>query len=435
MLGDVGEATARALRLLLGQQAAPMLDAAIGAHGASLTSVRVADAHVAPSGGVRVRFSASVERADGTHRSEVLVAATSDIPPGATVLAGEFEGDLVEVGMWQWPHDPMLPGLAEASHPERIAGLLVDAGERVATTPRVNVLGYRPGQRAVLGVSDGRTRWFVKVVSPATVAGIRMRHDLLRGAVPVPPQLTSRPDGVLVFAEAPGTLLREAISRGDAAPAPCALRALLDELPDELMLLPSRRGHLDRVAQSVRVLELCTRGQPGCDEKWIFALRALADELRSLPSDSGASETPVHGDFHDGQVMVDGGRVTAVLDVDTAGRGDRADERATLLGHLSVRGLNCASTQRYGEQTLAYAHCQVATDDLRARTAAAVLGLATGPFRTQQTGWQARTVARVELARTWLSSMSASSSSTPASLICGRDRSTARQFPTIEERQ
>lgn len=434
MLSRMSEPTVRALQLLLGPQAAPMFNAVVGVHGASLTSVQVADAHVAPSGGVRVRFTATVRRADGTQRGEVLVAATGDIPPGAAILVGDVDGAQVEVGVWRWPHDPMLPGLAAASHPDRIAEILVDAGEQVATTKRVTVRGYRPGQRAVLEVFDGRRRWFVKVVPPEAVAGLRLRHEMLGGAVPVPPLVTSLPDGILVLPQAEGTLMRDAVSRGDAVPAVAALQELLDGLPDDLVLLPARPGHLDRVAQSVRVLGLCSRETPGFDDGWRTDLAVIVDEFRSLPGYSAESSVAVHGDFHDGQVLVAGRAVSAVIDVDTAGRGERADEWATMLGHLSVRGLTCPRAGRYGEELLAHAQRRVGADDLRARTAAVVLGLATGPFRTQQQGWQARTVARLELARRWLSTMRTSSSSVPAALMSGRDRCTARQFTTSEER-
>ncbi|CAN5637879.1 hypothetical protein BH11ACT6_BH11ACT6_15500 [soil metagenome] len=406
-----------ALSLLLGPDAAGLLDAAVGEYGASLTSVQVADAHVAPTGGVRVRYCGQVRRADGSLRAEVLVAATGDrITSGAAVLAGEFDGAAVQVGVWRWQQDPALPGLATASHPVRLAQLLAGGGIRVAGPLRISVRAYRPGQRAVLEVSDSCSRWFVKVVPPVAVAGLQRRHALLSAVLPVPPIVAADADGLIVLAEAPGTLLRHLVSRdapyGTALPNPKALQQLLDRLPSSLSQLPARVSHLQRVEQSVRVLQL-TAGASAL-------LEQVADELRSAPRQQHL-EVPVHGDFHDGQLLFDGGRISSVIDIDTAGRGERADEWAALLGHLSVYGLSSPRARSYGAEVLAFASRQVDADDLRLRTAAVVLGLATGPFRTQRPDWRDRTSMRLALAHQWLLEMRINSSAAPAALMSTRD--------------
>jgi hypothetical protein len=190
------------------------------------------------------------------------------------------------------------------------------------------------------------------------------------------------------------------------------LHRLLDSLPGELLQMPVRRSHLQRVDQSVRVL----RTTVGPSQ----ALSEVHDEMRSASTEP-QPQVPVHGDFYDGQLLVQHGRISAVIDVDTAGRGERADEWATLLAHLSVFGLTNPRARSYGSEVLAVAERHVDDGDLRLRTAAVVLGLATGPFRTQQPGWTERTAARIGVAHQWLSSMRNNSSSTPATLMSARD--------------
>lgn len=396
------------LRLLLGPTATEFLAPALGEVDAELTDVRVCEAHVAPSGGVRVRYRCRVRRADGAVVDDVLVAATGDgIPPGATLIAGVFEDAPAEVGLWRWPHDPVLPGLAVAANPARLAERLRTAGIPVKAVPRLSIRGYRPGHRAVVEAHDGTSKWFVKVVAPQSVSGLRQRHALLADALPVPPVLVADPDGLVVLPELPGTLMRQASSAD--MPKPAVLNEILDSLPAELMALPRRPSHLQRVGQSLRVLEMT------------LGARHDLDEFRSLPTQPDPVLVPVHGDFHDGQVLVRDGGIAGVLDVDTAGPGERADEWATLLGHLSVRSLGNAVARKHADEVLAYAERHVDAHELRARTAAVVLGLANGPFRTQRPGWADTAKARLSLARGWLDSMREASSPIPSSLTFARE--------------
>lgn len=398
-----------ALDLLLGPQAAAILEAAVGEYNAGLTALRIADAHVAPSGGVRVRYVGDVRRADGNMRRETLVAATGDrIPPGAAVLAGDVDGTPVEVGVWRWPQDPALPGLATAADPARLAELLAVQGP-----VGITVRGYRPGQRAVLEATDGSSRWFVKVVAPSAIADLHHRHTVLGAVLPVPPIVASHCDGLIVLPEAPGTLLRALLTRdgldGTRLPAPSTLQHALDTLPTALLKLPPRPTHLHRVTHSARVLKLTAD----------VDVREMVDEMHSAATASATQ--PVHGDFHDGQLLVADGGLSALIDVDTAGPGERADEWATLLGHLSVSGLQNPRARYYGTAVLAHAERQTDPADLHLRTAAVVLGLATGPFRAQRPSWRERTAARIELAQQWISRMRDHSSSPPARLICTGD--------------
>jgi hypothetical protein len=390
--------TTAPLALLLGPDAADVLATALDGYRGRLHAVRVATVAVQPGGATVVQYRADVERADGRRTTETLAATTGGrIPAGAAVLSGEHEGSAVEVGVWRWPQDPALPALEAAADPDRVRDLLVDAGVPCGARPRVRVRAYRPGRRAVLEVGVGGARLFLKVVRPAAVAALVARHELLAGHLPVPPVLASTPDGLVVLPEQPGTPVRELLGRGAPVPAPPDVDALLDALPPALIELPDRAQHLRRVRHFADVIALTAPAHRA-------AVEELAAALESV--DPGGHPTvPVHGDLHDGQILAVDRAVTGLLDVDTAGPGHRVDEWATLLAHLSVRALHDprpGPALRYGADLLAHAEGGSDRRQLRARIAAAVLGLATGPFRVQQPGWGDHTRARLGLAAGWL---------------------------------
>jgi hypothetical protein len=302
--------------------------------------------------------------------------------------------------VWRWPQDPALPALAAATDPDRMREVLAASGLPRTEPLRVRVRAYRPGRRAVLQVDGGGPRLYLKVVRPAAVDALVARHGLLAGPLPVPPVLAATPDGLVVLPEQPGTPVRALLGGTAPLPGPADLDALLDALPPALDALPGRPGHLARVRHFADVLALTAVTAPAERAE----LEALAGALETGDA-SDAATVPVHGDLHDGQLLTADGAVTGLLDVDTAGPGHRVDEWATLLAHLSVRALHDRGPGRargYGAVLLAHAETRVDRAALRPRIAAAVLGLATGPFRVQQPGWAEHTRARIGLAGRWL---------------------------------
>jgi hypothetical protein len=394
-----------ALDLLLGPEAPNVLAAAIAEYGCRLEDLRAAEVNVEPSGvAVVVMYVAGVRRADGTCTTEFLGATTgSRIPAGAAVVAGEYRGEPVEVGIWAWPRDPALPALPTASDRVLLAEIFREFGLSTAPTLDIRPRGYRPAHHAVLEVHDGRFRWFVKVVRPSAVADLCHRHAVACRNVPVPPVVASTRDGLIVLPEGQGTPLRTLIIDGDAAlPSPDVLESVLDALPAELMMLAPRPSHLHLVNYHAGVLRCAAADEPA-------VLTLVADVVEVLQSVEAQPEetVPVHGDFYEGQLLAEDGRVTAVLDIDTAGPGERSDEWATFLAHLSALGLDTVAGDGalgYADAVLAHAERRVPAKQLRLRTAAALLGLASGPFRVQQHQWAEHTVARLGLAMTWLTS-------------------------------
>ena len=139
-----------------------------------------------------------------------------------------------------------------------------------------------------------------------------------------------------------------------------------------------------------------------------FSTSDRVERLAStIAAEAGNGPTvPVHGDFYESQILVDGGRVCGVLDVDAARSGDRLDDLGCLIGHLSVLAqLNHAragAINRLGARYLASFQRTVDAADLRYRTAAVVISLATGPHHVQDRNWPALTRHLIDLAERWL---------------------------------
>ncbi|RAV18206.1 aminoglycoside phosphotransferase family protein [Mycolicibacterium sp. GF69] len=394
-----------ALSLLLGPRASDVLATAVdNAAAGQLHGVRPTAVHVQPSGAAAVRYAAELRRDDGTRVPDILVATTGDeIPDGAAVVAGEHLGAPVEVGIWRWLHDPALPALAVAGDGARLAEVLRAAGLTSATALQLRLRTYRPGQRAVLEVvepgTDPPRTWFVKVVRPDALAALRDRHELLSPVVPVPAVLTDTPDGLVVFGRADGAPLRDLLMADEPVPGPAALGALLDALPAGLLDFPRCRSALERVDTFAAVLRHTV--EPDAP-----MLAGLDDVVAQLSDPvAGAEETvPVHGDFYEGQLLADGGRISGLLDVDTAGPGVRADDWATLLAHLLTAAManDRPPVRRYTDAVREHVRGCLDPAELRRRTAAGLLGLATGPFRQQRPNWAEHTAERIRLAADWL---------------------------------
>ncbi|GAA4435966.1 hypothetical protein GCM10023148_42550 [Actinokineospora soli] len=388
------------LALLTGPTAGELISAALRGSGLELMGWTATQVDHQPGRGTTVGYAARLRRADGSTSDEVLGASSRELPvplPHGVVRVGG-------VGLWRFPNDPDLPGLAVAADPARMrrvcagVGLLVDD---VVT----HVVAYRPGRRAVVRVETSCGELYVKAVRPDRARGLHRRHRVaLAAGCPVPPPLGWSADGLVVLGGLPGRALRRHIVRPGsddplAHPEPLveSVVATLHSLPDELATGARRRT-------------------------WGQKARHYADVIASADADLGARarlvagavhhngpqapDAAVHGDFYESQLLVDGGVVTGLLDIDTAGRGERLDDAACLLAHLSVlaeihpgRG---PALERFGAALLGRFTATMAGPDLARRTAAVVLSLATGPHRVQEPGWRATTARRLALAERWL---------------------------------
>lgn len=382
---------------LLGGAAMALLGAAVGAAGGDLRTATPRHASYQPGRSLTVRYDATVRWADGRVATEWLVAkAGASLPAGALVLADGRH----DVAVWRFPYDPRLPGLAACLDPDRVRGLLANLGARVpSAVPRL--CSYRPGRRAVVEVSAPGARLFLKVVRPEAAEALHRRHVHLAGHTPVPRSLGWSSELGLVALEAMGGRnLRVALEHEHAMPDGAALLDVLDGLPDV--------GDLAGFGpdwQSRRFAAQIAAVAPELAER----VRELADELEYAQAEAKASEPviPVHGDFHEAQLQVDGSRISGVLDLDTYGLGRRVDDLGTMIGHLSTLAIDSPrqrAIERYAERLLDGFDRTVDPVVLRWAVAAVVLGLATGPFRVQEPGWRSATARRVHLAERWLAS-------------------------------
>ena len=382
------------LQLLLGEDAAGILAVAAETAGGELQSWRPRQVTHQPGRSTVVQFRADVAWPDGHATSETVVAATgARIPDGAAVL----DDGTTKVAVWRWPIDPSLPGLARALDRDRITGLLDELGVDGGSI-QLRVRAYRPGRRAVVEATGRRGRLFLKVVRPDRVEALHHTHRSMSAALPVPDSLGWTDDGILVLPGLPGQTLRELLRSGRSQlPAPESIDALLDRLPAELATGPRRRDLLTSAEHHAGVIASV---QPALQGR-------LEDLLADLHGRDllGHELVPVHGDLYEAQLLVDRGELTGLLDVDTAGSGCRVEDIANLSAHLSVLALMSDRPKvikRYGAAVLAHAEAHVDRADLRARIAAAVIGLGTGPFRVLEAHWPQATARRVDLAAEWL---------------------------------
>ncbi len=321
-----------------------------------------------------------------------LVATVGSIPEGAAVVAGPA-GD---VGLWVVPNDPLLPGLPSALHRPTVAKLLSDLGsnEEVAGS---RLRSYRPGRRAVVEVGAGSSSTFLKVVPPSEAGDLHERHRFLTDRLPVPDSLGVSPDlGIVAIRALPGLDLRTILRRGETPPDPPSIAAIVDALPE-----PDAGWNARSPIRSVpRIVDLLGRLVPERQEQLKQLESGIGDEDATV-------RVPVHGDFHEAQIIVNEGRPIGLLDVDTYGWGRPGDDAATMLGHLHLLAPSCespAEVMKFAANLNRHWDSSLDPVDLRRRTAAVVLGLATGPFRVQSPGWVAETRERIDAAVKWTES-------------------------------
>lgn len=337
----------------------------------------------------RYRVHAAGGELDG--RRDV-VATVGEIPDGAAVV----ESSGTRVGLWVVPNDPLLTGLPSALHVPTVTRLLSDLGfDRKVRHTRLRA--YRPGRRAVVEVDAGDQSIFLKVVPPSDVDSLHRRHRFLSDLLPVPDSLgLDRELGVVVMPALSGVDLRTALRRGDDPPRAAAVAAMLDGLADP----PDRWKSRSPVEVVPKVVDLLSRLLP--DESG--RLQELAGEIGT---DVGEPSVAVHGDFHEAQILVDARGPIGLLDVDTFGWGRPGDDAATMLGHLHLLAPGCRKPASAIDLARALnRHWDGLLDpvDLRRKTGAVVLGLATGPFRVQSPDWPGQTLERITRAEDWAKS-------------------------------
>jgi aminoglycoside phosphotransferase len=373
------------LALLTGDGVRELLASALTDPAGEVLSFRLRSVDHRPSSRTTVAYDVVVAGSTGRTQQRFCASSTDDGSPPA---------------VWRFPFDPSLPALPTAVDEDAVRALLRSRGVQAGPV-RLDVRSYRPRRRAVVEVRTASCRLFLKVLRPQAAAALDERHRLLHAAgLPVPRSLGRTEHGLLVLEGLEGTTLRARLRAGGRAPDATALLGLLDRLPPQVCALPMRRSWADSVGHYAGVIAAALPAEAARCRDLTALVRQLAGER---PADG-----PTHGDFYEAQLLVDGGRLCGLLDVDTVGPGRRSDDLACLLAHASVLAqLEPAHSDAIlGWVKRWQAGFERAADpgELRARVAGVVVSLATGPHRVQQSGWEAATSARLDLAERWLAS-------------------------------
>ncbi|MFI7586064.1 phosphotransferase [Spongisporangium articulatum] len=387
------------LDLLTGPDAGELLAAAVASAGGSLLDWVPQQVDHRPGRGTTVAYRAQVSWPGGV-RTETLGASSREDdgpPPPSPGLIALSDGT-TQVGVWCLPYDPDLPALARALDPGELLASLGVAGRSVSTA----VVSYRPRRRAVVRVDAGAVRLYLKVLARgADVEPLHRRHVLLHEAgVPVPRSLGWSDDGLLALEGLPGTGLRAVLRADGEIPSGAAVLEVLSRFPAAVADLPRRTPWAElapRYAASIAAV---------LPEEGLRVVDLAGSVSAGLHGCAPGSE-PTHGDLYEGQLTVAGGRVVGLLDVDTAGPGRRVDDLSNALGHLEALALadppsaeRARATARAWEVAFGAAGDR---DELRLRTAGVLIGLATGPHRTQAADWPAATVAHLDAVEALLS--------------------------------
>ena len=295
-----------------------------------------------------------------TERRQVFLEPLSPAESRPGILSFPIEGSTGRVAVWLFPNDPSLPALRAVTDVESAAAALGGLGvtiEPITTT----VVSYRPGHRAVVRVTSAEKTIFVKVVEPGKAQSIAERHELFRASgIPVPRLLGWSADGLIAMTALPGVDAQTVIGRrsdlGLASEQPLAL--LQTVFPEQAVFLEQ----IEFLSSLLAGVPSINTARPSLFDRLDWYVDRLAEQLpenreriESLGAEilargregRGFEFTPVtiHGDLHIGQIFVDESSpslLAGLLDIDTAGTGDPADDAAALYAHLATFGESLA---------------------------------------------------------------------------------------------
>lgn len=388
--------------LLTSNRVEPLLRAAVEHQGGHLLSWSLDHVDAAPEHSTTATYLAQIRWPHGD-RSELLgVSARSGELSATDARAEIFDDGNRQVAVWLYPDDPDLPGLATAAYPERMAEVLNAGGvlPRPVTSGQLSLsmIGYRPRRRAVVKVvvNDPHEVFYVKVLRERIFAEVYRRHAMLRQVgIPAPEVALSTPDQLLVTRELPGAALARALFEPGEPCTADDLIGILDAMPTSVAHLGRRPPWSDAVGHYAQMVAAT---MPEAEQELSWMVEQITHRLAKYPP----GNEPTHGDFHEGQLRVEGGRIVGILDVDTIGPGRRADDLACLIGHLStIQRMNAAQEAKVRELLATWVPVfdrRVDPVELRLRAAAVIISLATGPYRSQDVDWRQQTLQMIRAA-------------------------------------
>ena len=389
--------------LLTSDSVGELLSTAVEHAGGTLLKWSLDHIDTNPGQSTTATYQASVRWSYGVRDELLGVSARAQGLQPTDERAEIFADGDREVAVWVYPDDPDLPGLRRAAFPNSVAEILTRTnalgGPVQPDDVALDMIGYRPRRRAVIRARIAHPQlqeFYVKVLRERLFDDVVLRHRLLLDAgVPAPDIAATTDDKLLVLRALPGRPLAQAIFDERPPTTPEALIEVLDAMPGSVAGLPRRPPWPDAVAHYATMV---VQVLPSLERQIGWLVDQITEGLRTFQS----GNEPTHGDFHEGQVHVSGGRVVGLLDVDTLGPGRRADDLACLIAHLStIQRMNQAQTARVHALLRDWVPVfdrRVDPVELRLRAAAVIISLATGPYRGQEPDWERDTRAMISSA-------------------------------------
>lgn len=321
-------------------QSAPALAPTVGMSGYryltdyEVASWKVTSTHARPNAGASVTYRVNLI-GRGEPLQVTTVASTESVPRGSSMVLrcdprmiepNSEEPSPIPINVWTYPHDPHLAGLPWAADRAAISATLD------VSNPVLETVVYRPTRRAMIKISEGgATHSWVKVLKPKKAQALLDTISVLEGSeFPYAPLLANPAPGIVVQAHGVGTPLANVISRKpyDAARMFDQIREVLDALPEQVVDLPRQKSWTDRRAHYAKAISQSLPDLTPAVNQMMRTINALVDEDQA--------PVPTHGDFFEANLLTNGTNITTVLDLDSVGPGNRADDYACLLAHVSV---------------------------------------------------------------------------------------------------
>ncbi|WP_394263929.1 phosphotransferase family protein [Trueperella sp.] len=282
-----------------------------------------------PGAGVSVGYFVNA-RATDRDFSTYLTASTEKVDTSDAVLTfTDPSGVVVDpIHVWQFPHDPALPGLPEATHAEHMSAQLG------IPDLSADVVVYRPTRRAVVEYTkDGQSVAFGKVLHPKTGRElVRRTNAVAEGDAPIPAIIYSTESGVVVSETARGHAFSNEISmRPDQAiPKIAEFEQILDALGPAVAALDEHSSWAKRVRHYAKTArEILPAYAPDIDR-----ITEMVTEI--IGEDYGGPDVATHGDFFEANILIDDAGQLTLIDLDHVGPGKRNDDWGCLLAHVSV---------------------------------------------------------------------------------------------------
>ncbi len=314
---------------LVSPAAKPIIAAAAESFGWTLIDYKADRPFLRPGAGVSVGYFVNARTTDKDF-STYLTASTEKVDTSDTVLTFADPSGMVAdpIHVWQFPNDPSLPGLPQATH----AGYMSECLGIAELT--ADVVVYRPTRRAVIEYKqDDISVAFGKVLHPQTGTElVRRTNAVAEGDAPIPRIIYSTDTGVVISETARGhSFSNEIAFRPDEAiPKIKEFERILDSLGPAVAALDEHSSWAKRIRHYAKTAREIL---PNYAQD-INRVTDLVTEI--INDDFGGPDVATHGDFFEANILIDNDGQLTLIDLDHAGPGKRNDDWGCLLAHVSV---------------------------------------------------------------------------------------------------